>query len=247
MYCPNCEKPVEKGNFCPYCGTPLKRTCAHCGMKAAFDMRFCPHCGHPFSIEIEKGEKDEKGGSLHPSIGAQIQIGDIGVFRGEIDASVHVGAYIERVEQVLLGPQEPDPGELLRLAEESVLMGHYHRGVKLLAQYLKVGSEEKRAHLLLAVALLGGRNANAMPSSVIEQVREHLMMAMQDPTLRPTALAIWAVVQYDHYLAHGLHGGEPNFFRVLEELRQVGHLINRQLLRHIQASPAARKRLGVVW
>lgn len=56
--CSNCGNEVEDSNFCPNCGTKIKKTpqksfCTNCGQEVS-DSAFCPNCGTKILNEVSK-------------------------------------------------------------------------------------------------------------------------------------------------------------------------------------------------
>jgi hypothetical protein len=114
--------------------------------------------------------------------------------------------------------------------------------------FSECGAGEPEAHLLKAVALLGGIGADQLKESSFRQVERSLEIAALSETLSiaAAAWAIWGVARFDYYYLNGRPMGTPSLEAMrnkLSELRQS--TAEEPLIRQIRASRSARRYFGL--
>ncbi len=239
MQCPKCGHEAE-GRFCAMCGAPLSRVCPQCGTDVPVTYKFCPQCGTPLS--------DSPTSSNIPKIGGEVHFGDVGVFKGSIDASVHIGAYITGPVQVSVESPGKDPNALFQQALVAFRSGHYKESVSLLRELVTSGIDDGRIHLLLGIALLRGRNPNVLPQQTITEAESHLKIALNSRQSRAMAMVVLAVIKYDRYLVNGLSEGTPRLLELLRALKNLSENdIDMSIISHVNASKDIKKRLRMWW
>jgi len=105
--CPSCGC-TSTGRFCPNCGTPLAQLCPQCGMPVDAEHRFCANCGAPVTAPSPDPER----------LPGPVTIGDIGLVKGTLDASTHIGTQTNIAGPVTVHMQSPQPQ-----AEQLVIQG----------------------------------------------------------------------------------------------------------------------------
>jgi hypothetical protein len=100
--CAQCNQEGGEGRFCENCGKPLirERLCPSCGSKIEGRAKFCPECASLLS-EQDAGDSQRTPGGLHA--------GDIGILKGNIDASTHSSHAGAQVGNIIIGiPHAPE-------------------------------------------------------------------------------------------------------------------------------------------
>lgn len=177
-----------------------------------------------------------------------MHFGDVGVFKGSIDASVHIGAYITGPVQVSVESPGKDPNALFQQALVAFRSGHYKESVSLLRELVTSGIDDGRIHLLLGIALLRGRNPNVLPQQTITEAESHLKIALNSRQSRAMAMVVLAVIKYDRYLVNGLSEGTPRLLELLRALKNLSENdIDMSIISHVNASKDIKKRLRMWW
>jgi len=100
-------------------------------------------------------------------------------------------------------------------------------------------------NLLYAIAMLERKGADSYNSSKIKRIEKHLENACKDQGLRPTALVIWGLIKYDHYIVNGLLESKPTFEEIRDSLNDEKiESADVRLLNMIRASQSAYNSLG---
>ena len=103
------------------------------------------------------------------------------------------------------------------------------------------------ANLLLAIALLRGRNPDTVSRRVIQQAERCALNAAKSSRFRAVAMAVLGVIKYDHYLANGMSEGEPSIEEIKQNLERVRFADEEnELLSHIDMSRRAKEILKTI-
>jgi hypothetical protein len=239
MRCPNCHT-ESTSKFCPECGTLLQQRCPRCQALSDPGHKFCENCGAPLGAQPSQAGKPA----------GATTIGDIGLIRGTLDASTHIGSQTNISGPVTMNVQAPQPDleDLLHRGRQLLESRAYRGATKVLQDAVRGDPSNARASLFLALALLQGRNPDVVRPRVIQQSEASLLEAIQDQDTRAVALVALGVIKHDHYLANGMSEGYPTLDQIVRELRATSlSAKDRQLLRHLKASPRAKKLLETQW
>jgi len=100
--CAQCNQEGGEGRFCENCGKPLaqERLCPNCGSKIEGRSRFCSECAFLLSEQDTGASQQAPGG---------FRAGDIGILKGNIDASTHSSHAGAQVGNIIIGiPHAPE-------------------------------------------------------------------------------------------------------------------------------------------
>ncbi len=100
--CVQCNQEGGEGRFCENCGKPLaqERLCPNCGSKIEGRARFCSECAFLLSEQDTGASQQAPGG---------FRAGDIGILKGNIDASTHNSHAGAQVGNIIIGiPHAPE-------------------------------------------------------------------------------------------------------------------------------------------
>jgi hypothetical protein len=237
--CPSCGS-ESAGRFCPNCGESLQRLCPGCGGTVDPGHSFCASCGTPLSGQPPE-DAQPPGAST---------IGDIGMVRGNLDASTHIGvqANIAGPVTVQVGAHQPSAEDLVAQGRRLLDARAYRDATAVLQDALSADPSSPHASLLLALTLLAGRNPDVVRSDVIQRAESHLLVAMESEDAHDVALVVLGVIKHDHYVANGMNEGQPTLHQIVQEL-QGARLSrrDRRLLAHLKASARVKRRLRVNW
>jgi hypothetical protein len=237
--CPGCGS-ENSGRFCPDCGMPLAQLCPQCGATVDAEHKFCAACGTP----VAAGQ---------PDVGrppGPVSIGDIGLVKGTLDASTHIGAQTNITGPVTLHVQVSQPlvEDVVRRGRQLLAAGAYRDATRVLKEAHHQAPSNPEIALLRALALLRGRNPDVLRHSVIRQAEACLQAAVQVGETRGPALVILGVIKHDHYVTNGMSEGQPTLREIAHDLRTIQFSpTDRQLLLHVKASARAKELLGIHW
>jgi hypothetical protein len=139
--------------------------------------------------------------------------------------------------------------DLMQLARTKLHEGDYEAALRACeAAFSDHGAGEPEAHLLTAVALMGGIGADKLKESTFRQVERSLEIAAMSktPGIAAAAWAIWGIARFDYYFLNGRPVGTPSLEAMrnkLSELRQS--TVDEPLLRQIRASRSAKRYFGL--
>jgi hypothetical protein len=204
------------------------------------EHRFCESCGAPLA----------EGTSPIGKPSASVTIGDIGLIRGTLDASTHIGTQtnISGPVSIQIQPTQPGGAELLARGRQLLGAQAYSDAIGVLRTALCEDPSNAQGSLLLGLALLKGRSPDVVHPSVIRQAEACLMTAVQDAGAQALALIALGVLKHDHYVANGMSAGYPSLEQIVRDLQAVGlSPQDKQLLVHLRASARAKELLGVDW
>lgn len=245
IQCTNCGQQTPEGKFCSFCGQLLVKMsapakfCPDCGTSVSADQKFCAACGAALLAVTDSKPAAQ---ALH--------IGDIGLLKGSIDLSTHIGmqTHISGPVNMHIGAKPGNSAEYTARGKKLLLQAAYQEAAQELKSAISQDPSDPTAKLFLGLALLRGRNPDALPASTIQQIEAHLVAVMDSQEARPIALIALGTIKYDYYLANGMKEGEPTIQAIKEQLSHIELSESEQeLLLHIKASRRAKERLGLEW
>jgi hypothetical protein len=246
--CSSCGHETPDSKFCSYCGEPLPdvgdhalsgKNCPKCGKPTSLGQKYCAACGSALD-----------GATAGRTQSVNAQIGEIGILRGNIDFSTHIGSQSNFNGPVTIQTQVqvPDLEENLRTGEFCLERKDYPGAVQVLTRALTQDPSHALCQALLALALLKGCSPEVQPTGILRQVEACLQVAAQSSEMHRFALVTLGIIKYDVYLANGIDEGQPSFDQIRDQLgNQVLSDSDRQLLAHVKASRQAKLHLGLDW
>jgi hypothetical protein len=101
------------------------------------------------------------------------------------------------------------------------------------------------AHLLTAVAILGGGTADRLSQKALRRTESHLKVAAETADVG-TAWAIWGIVRFDAYRINNITMGEPGLTTIRAHLERLGrHNLDHGLLALISRTRGADHYFGL--
>ena len=226
-------------------------------------MKFCPQCGAKLPPNarfcVECGTKIPTGTSSSPPknvSGGHVTLGDVGVLRGNIDASTHVFTHIDSQTNIggdvnyhiIQETRKINPEELRAQGRKLLEAGLYADAIKILKKAVQSDAGNGTGNLLLAIALLQGRYADTHTRWTIREVEANLQSALSSVESRKLALYVLGVVKYDYYVANGQNEGHPTVKEIRNQLKNTSLSWREKiLLRHVVASPEAKRFFQKKW
>lgn len=175
-----------------------------------------------------------------------MNVGDIGVMRGTIDASTnvhnttHIGSQTNisgpvHVE-VSHGPREPTAEEWFARGVQSLQQRQYLQAVDAFAHATQRDPRHADAFFYQALAALQGQRPKLVSLATIRKVEGLLQTAA---TLRPDcahASLLWAIVKQDAYVMNGMYDRPPTVKDLLGRVRSIAISPLEAILTHVPAS-----------
>jgi hypothetical protein len=135
---------------------------------------------------------------------------------------------------------------LLRQAYDNLAVSNFVAAQSVCEQLLSLQPGHPEAHLLAAVALLGGYPADKLMPTTLQRVEAHLKQATAHPSAPATVWAIWGVVRYDAYYASNLAMGQPPLPEIRTQLEKAGiERLDLELLHRVKHSADAAQFFGL--
>ena len=157
---------------------------------------------------------------------------------------------------VIINAQSPDNLTLVERIQQARLLldSHlYDEAARLLTDTIRDDPNEPQVRVLYALALLRGRNPEAVSRREIALIEAHLIEAYQavvrlQPNTRFVASVALAVVKHDFYIANGMDEGTPSLEQLVDDIRAQPIVLSQQtLLQHVRATRRAKKMLNIDW
>lgn len=233
--CPKCGA-SSAGKFCAQCGAPFPVRCAACGAVVGVGHRFCEECGTPVPSNLQP--KSSQGSPA-------VNVGDIGLMRGTIDASTNtqnttnIGSQTNISGpvhvQVSQGPREPTAGECLERGMRSLQQRQYPQAADAFTQVTQRDPHNADAFFYLALASLQGQRPKLVSLGTVRKVEGLLQTAT---SLHPDcghAFLLWAIVKQDAYVMNSMYDRPPTVKDLIGCVRSVRPGPLEAILMHVPA------------
>lgn len=256
MKCEHCGEVCAQSDarFCSSCGKSLARKCRACGQDNAAGNVFCVGCGMNL-LTTHAGQQ--------PS-GSTIRIGDVGLFKGSIDTSVHETVTIKAVDRsthladhsVHIDQRhfemhaEATPGlEQLSDRLRCALLEHDYSTIADLAKaVLAKDPSNGMARTYLATSLLVTAPAvRSLHFSTVKEAEGHLAIAFAKPDSSPLAAALLAILRLDYYELNCVGAPSPSLAELTSRLSGSCSFSSeaRQVLATLRISKRAATLIGI--
>ena len=206
-----------------------------CGARLPANARFCMECGAEIPTETPGSPPG------HVS-GGQVTIGDVGVLRGNIDASTHVSTHIDSQTNIggdlniHMGPREPSAEDIFDQALSALQVKNYSLAVHLFEKYTAKNPTDADGFYYLALASFHGHRPRKARLDTIRTIEGYLQTAYQlDPTSAHTRL-LWAIIKQDYYEANGMKTPPPSIAELTAGVRSISRHHAQEILTHLPAS-----------
>jgi len=208
--------------FCPQCGAALPS-----------NARFCIECGAEIPATVQPRP------SVESVTGGSVTIGDVGVLRGNIDASTHVSTHIDSQTNIggdvniHMGAQEPSAQEIFEKALTALQLKNYPLAVQLFEKYTTMNPTDANGYYYLALTSFHGSRPKMAKLSTIRTIEGHLRTAAGlDPTCSP-AFLLWAIVKQDYYAANSMRMTPPPISELISHVHSIDKKHAREIITHL--------------
>jgi len=198
-------------------------------------MKFCPQCGAQLPPRarfcVECGAKLAAAGKARPSggrvTGGNVTIGDVGVLRGNIDASTHISTHIDSQTNIdgdvniHMGPKEPSAQEIFQKALTALQLKNYPLAIQLFEQYTTKNPTDADGYYYLALARLKGYRPRSVNLSTIRSIESLLRSSTQLDKNCAHAFLLWAIIKQDSYVMSGFKDGTPSVSELFSHARAI--------------------------
>lgn len=209
--------------------------CPQCGAQLPANARFCVECGQKIPTKTSSSSPG------HIS-GGHVTIGDVGVLRGNIDASTHVSTHIDSQTNIggdvniHTGPKEPSAEDIFAQALSALQLKNYPLAVKLFEQYTAKRPMDADGYYYLALSLLNGNRPRFVSSKTIRQIDKGLQVATSFDSQNGYILLLWAIIKEDHYTLNGMRQRSPTSLELISQITSsVPKKRLKEILSHIYA------------
>ncbi len=219
--CPKCGA-SSAGKFCAQCGAPLPARCTSCGAVIGSGHRFCGECGAP-----APSDPLPRPGQGSPAV----NVGDIGVMRGTIDASTNVHNTTNIGSQTnISGPvhvhksverSEPNAEDHFRAGLRALQARLYHQAEQAFKQALQLRPGLTDAYYYLALVTLQGERPRLVSLAAVRSAEGFLSSATNIDSRCAHAFLLWALVKEDAYVLNGMEDRPPTVAQLLSKVGSI--------------------------
>ena len=213
--CPNCNS-SGTGSFCAQCGTPLVYKCESCGALVETTHNFCSRCGTPLAMA-------EKPDYHHQSPGS---VGDIGMVKGNVDFSTHIGHQINVSSGASLniGAGKPDPPveALITKARAALESGDYALARQLTTRIMELYPHNIEGRYLHALTLLKGRRPKVLALDEVRAI-ERILLSLIASDQQSHYYYFLALLRDDFYRSNSMRMPSPDPTELLRQA-ETAHL-----------------------
>ncbi len=213
--------------------------CPQCGAQLPANARFCVECGQKIPTNTSSSSPS------HIS-GGHVTLGDVGVLRGNIDASTHVSTHIDSQTNiggdvnVHLGPREPSAAKLFAQALSALQVKNYPLAVNLFEQYTAKKNTDADGYYYLALASFHGNRPRKARLSTIRTIDGYLQTATDLDSNSSHAMLLWAIIKQDYYVANGMKVPPPPISELTSRVRSIDKQHAQEIITHL---PAPRNKI----
>lgn len=179
--------------------------CTQCTGPLNNSDKFCPNCGAKVEVPKPPG----------------ISFGDVGMFKGNIDTSVHthIGQQTNIEGGVHINLQaskpEPDAGGFFKRGIQQLQIRSFEEAIRMFTQALSLDPMSDRAHYYLVLASLKGKRPRLLTRSHTLQLEEHLRAACNF-SAKAHYLYLWALLKYEVFFTQGFTVPPPGIVELVE-------------------------------
>ncbi|NPA72216.1 MAG: zinc-ribbon domain-containing protein [Gammaproteobacteria bacterium] len=205
--------------------------CPYCGAKLSSHSRFCVECGINLAITSEEFPFDER------VTGSNVTVGDVGILRGNINASTHIDSWtnITGDVNIHMGVQEPSAQEIFEKALTALRLKNYSLAVQLFRQYTAKNLIDADGYYYLALATLQGNRPKLARLSTIRTIEGYLQSATAINKSCSHAFLLWAIVKQDYFIANGIAVTPPPISELISRGRVIEVKHAREIIMHVHA------------
>ena len=206
--------------------------CPQCGARLPANARFCVECGAEIPTETLGSPPG------HVS-GGQVSIGDVGVLRGNIDASTHVSTHIDSQTNIggdlniHMGSREPSAEDIFDQSISALQVKNYPLAVHLFEQYTAKNPTDADGFYYLALASFQGNRPKFAQLTTIRTVENALRTATQIDPNCSHAFLLWALIKEDFYVANAMKVPPPAIAELTSRIHSVSKIHAAEIITHV--------------
>lgn len=158
---------------------------------------------------------------------------------------IPISKFVEIFPVINKNATSPIDNDLDKIKEQ-IRLGSYNRAYEGCRKASVLAPNHALLSLLTAISLLKGIGADKIQTKKIQRIEIYLSEACSSPNLKYTALAILAIIKYDHYVVNGLDEGNPSIDELKHNLHESNlSQMDRSLVDLVKASNGALSYLGL--